>query len=266
MEVTSGRQTVTMKAMPTDTTEQEFRERYARQIILPGFGLDAQCRLAQTSVLIVGVGGLGAIAASYLAAAGIGKLGLVDQDTVALANLHRQLLYTTHDAVAHRAKTEAAQARLRQINPHCQVEIYAEQFTDVNAIRLVARYDLVIDGTDSHKAKYAINRACLQAGKPLVYGGVFRFEGQVSVFNTGCGPCLECVYPDTAVAPTSCSSEGVLGTVPGIIGIMQAQETIKWATGIGELLSGKVLLYNGLNGSCRTFAARRNACCPACGR
>jgi adenylyltransferase/sulfurtransferase len=252
--------------MPTDTTEQKFRERYARQISLPGFGLEAQRRLGQTSVLIVGVGGLGAIAASYLAAAGVGRLGLVDDDTVALANLHRQILYSTEDADAHSAKTEAAQARLKQINPHCEVEICAEQFTDANANRVLAHYGLVIDGTDSHKAKYAINRACVQAGKPLVYGGVFRYEGQVSVFNIGGGPCLECVYPDTAVAPTSCSSEGVLGTVPGIIGIMQAQETIKWATGIGKLLSGKVLLYNGLEASCRTFAVKRNPECRACGR
>lgn len=264
MAVIFGQRTVTMNTTRANTTDHEFRERYARQIALPQFGIEAQQRLAEASALIVGIGGLGAIAAGYLAAAGIGKLGLVDHDTVALTNLHRQILYTTDDAAARLAKTDATQSKLRQMNPHCEVVIHAEELNNENAVRLVTHYDIVLDGTDSHQSKYAINRACLAGKKPLVYGGVFRFEGQVSVLNVAGGPCLECIYPENSSAPGSCSSEGVLGTVPGIIGIMQAQEIIKWATGVGQLLNGRMFFYDALQASSHTFAITQNPHCRVC--
>lgn len=264
MAVIFGQRTVTMNTKPTNITDREFRERYARQISLPQFGIEAQQRLSEVSALVVGIGGLGAIAAGYLAAAGIGKLGLVDHDTVALTNLHRQILYTTEDAISGLAKTQAARRKLRQVNPHCEVVIHTQELMDENAAQLMTHYDIVLDGTDSHKAKYAINRACVASKKPLVYGGVFRLEGQISVLNMTRGPCLECIYPENSSASGSCSSEGVLGTVPGIIGIMQAQEIIKWATGVGQLLNGRMFFYDALQASSHTFAVAQNPHCPVC--
>lgn len=239
--------------------------RYARQLVLRGFGPAAQDRLARARVLIIGAGGLGSPAAMYLAAAGVGAIGLVDTDDVDLTNLHRQLLYGTGDVGT--PKLTAAEARLTDINPGVAITLHHTRLTAGNAAELVAGHDVVIDATDNFPARYALNDACVAARIPFVYGSVARFEGQVTVFASDAGPCYRCLFPD-APAPgsvPSCAEEGVLGVVPGIIGLHQAMETIKLLTGIGTPLAGRLMLLDLLENDTRIIAITRRADCPACG-
>ncbi len=234
------------------------RSRYARHLILPEIGEAGQERLKRGSVLIVGAGGLGSPAAIYLAAAGVGRIGLVDFDVVDATNLHRQVLYGTSDV--GRPKLEAASARLRDLNPDVTVETHSATLTSGNALEILSTYDVVIDGTDNFPTRYLVNDACVLLGKPNVYGSIFRFEGQVSVFDEKNGPCYRCLYPmppPPHLVP-SCAEAGVLGVLPGIIGTIQAAEAIKLITGIGETLTGRLLLFDALNMTFREMKLRKN--------
>jgi adenylyltransferase/sulfurtransferase len=238
--------------------------RYARQLTLRGFGPAAQDKLATGRVLIVGAGGLGSPAASYLAAAGAGTISLVDTDVVDVTNLHRQLLYTTPDV--GRAKLDVARERLYAINPQVVVHTHDTRLTAQNAAALVAGHDVVIDATDNFPARYAINDACLAHGVPFVYGSVARFDGQVSVFAAPGGPCYRCLFPEMPAPGTvpTCAEEGVLGVVPGVIGLHQATEAIKLLVGIGTPLVGQLLLVDLLAQDTQRIAVARRPDCPAC--
>lgn len=239
--------------------------RYARQIILPGFGTEAQERLRASSVLIVGLGGLGSPAALYLAAAGIGRIGLVDADVVDDTNLHRQILHGTQQIGL--AKTDSARARLAGLNPHVTLDLHQELFTAANAVRLVRQYDVIVDGTDRFGTRYAVNDACVLTSRPNVHASVHRFEGQLSVFATHGGPCYRCLFPmppEDGMVP-SCAEGGVLGVVPGLLGTMQAAETLKLIAGVGEPLIGRHFLMDVATMRTRSIAIGRRAECPACG-
>ena len=245
-------------------TPQEL-VRYSRHIKLSEVGEDGQRRLKRASVLIVGAGGLGSPAALYLAAAGVGRIGIVDFDTVDLSNLQRQLLHDT-DRVGER-KTDSASARLSAINPLVRVETIDEELSAANALDVIAAYDMVIDGTDNFKTRYLTNDACVLLGKPNIYGSVLRFEGQASVFATPEGPCYRCLFPEPpppGLVP-SCAEAGVLGVLPGLVGTIQATEAIKVILGIGDTLAGRLLLVDALAMSFRTIRLRRDPDCPACG-
>jgi adenylyltransferase/sulfurtransferase len=239
--------------------------RYARQLVLRGFGPAAQHRLAAGRILIVGAGGLGAPAASYLAAAGVGTITMVDTDVVDVTNLHRQLLYTTSDV--GRRKLDVARERLQAINPQVVVDTHDTRLNAANASSLVAGHDVVIDATDNFPARYAINDACLAQGIPFVYGSVARFDGQVSVFAASGGPCYRCLFPDMPEPGTvpTCAEEGVLGVVPGIVGLHQATEAIKLLTGIGTPLVGQLLLVDLLAQDSQRIAVAKRHDCPTCG-
>ena len=239
--------------------------RYSRHTLLPEFGLEGQARLKAGRVLIVGAGGLGSPVALYLAAAGVGVLGLVDFDTVDVTNLQRQVLYGTADV--GRPKLEVAAERLRQINPFVTLQLHAEPFGVANARQLVRAYDVVIDGTDNFATRFLVNDACVMESRPNVYGSVFRFEGQAAVFAAPGGPCYRCLHPEPppdGLIP-NCAEGGVLGVLPGFIGMVQATEAIKLLTGIGEPLVGKLLLYDALRMGVRTIALPRDPACPVCG-
>ena len=241
------------------------RRRYDRHLILPEFGEAGQRRLRAGRVLIVGAGGLGSPAALYLAAAGVGTIGLVDFDAVDVTNLQRQILYGTADVGT--PKLAAASARLRSLNPHIEIVLYDEPFSVSNAARLVSAYDVIVDGTDNFATRYLVNDACVMAGKPNVYGSVFRFEGQASVFAMPGGPCYRCLHPEpppVGLIP-SCAEGGVLGVLPGVIGTIQATEAIKILTGIGETLAGRLLLYDALRMRIRQIVLPRDPACPVCG-
>ncbi len=231
--------------------------RYARQITLPEIGTAGQAKLANASVVIVGAGGLGSPAALYLAAAGIGRLGLVDFDRVDETNLHRQILYGTADL--GRPKLEAARARLHDLNPGVVIDTHEARLTSQNALDLLRRYDIVVDGTDNFPTRYLVNDACVILGKPNVYGSIFRFDGQASVFGLPEGPCYRCLQP--APPPPhlvpSCAEGGVLGVLPGVIGTLQATEVIKLVTGAGETLSGRLLLFDALRMTFRIVKLRK---------
>ena len=239
--------------------------RYARQRVLRGFGVAGQQRLAGAHVLIVGVGGLGAPASMYLAAAGVGAMTLVDTDTVDASNLHRQLLFGTGDI--GRAKLDAARDRLLDINPLVHLASRDTRLDAGNALELVAGHDIVIDATDNFPARYAINDACLTLGIPFIYGSVARFHGQVTVFAAPDGPCYRCLFPEPPAPGSvlSCAEEGVLGVVPGIIGLHQATEAIKLLTGIGSPLVGRLLLLDLLDNDSRIITISRLANCQGCG-
>jgi adenylyltransferase/sulfurtransferase len=241
-----------------------FDARYSRQLVLKGFGPESQERLGAARVLIVGVGGLGSPASMYLAAAGVGHLTLVDQDVVDVTNLHRQLLYSTPDV--GRSKIAVARERLEAINPTITVATHDGKITAENAAGLVAPHDLVIDATDNFPARYAINDACVRAGIPFVYGSVARFEGQVSVFATADGPCYRCLFPEPPPLGTvpTCAEEGVLGVVPGILGLYQATEAIKVLTGIGTPLIGRLLMLDLLEHQTQIIRVARRATCALC--
>lgn len=239
--------------------------RYARQVLLPEFGAEGQRKLAEARILLVGVGGLGSPAALYLAAAGVGTLGLVDYDTVDETNLHRQIIHGTPDV--GRPKLASAADRIAAINPLVHTELHEAAFDASNARRLVDAYDIVIDGTDNFPTRYLVNDACVMTGTPNVYGSIFRFEGQASVFATGAGPCYRCLHPEPPPAGLipSCAEAGVLGVLPGIIGTIQATEAIKLLTGIGESLVGRLLLYDALRMKFREITLARDSDCPVCG-
>lgn len=239
--------------------------RYARQVLLPEFGAEGQRKLAEARILLVGVGGLGSPAALYLAAAGVGTLGLVDYDDVDETNLHRQIIHGTADV--GRAKLQSAADRLRSINPLVTLELHDTAFDASNARRLVDAYDIVIDGTDNFPTRYLVNDACVMTGTPNVYGSIFRFEGQASVFATAGGPCYRCLHPEPPPAGLipNCAEAGVLGVLPGIIGTIQATEAVKLLTGIGEPLIGRLLLYDALRMKFRDISLSRDPDCPVCG-
>jgi adenylyltransferase/sulfurtransferase len=251
--------------MSHDMTHDVFDPRYARQLVLKGFGLAAQERLRDARVLIVGAGGLGSPAASYLAAAGVGALTLVDHDVVDRTNLHRQLLYTTPDI--GRPKLDVARERLAALNPMVQVTTPDGRLTAQNAHALVAGHHAVLDATDNFPTRYALNDACLAHGVPFVYGSVARFEGQVSVFAAPGGPCYRCLFPEMPTPGTvpTCAEEGVLGVVPGVFGLLQATEVIKLLTGSGTPLVGQLLLLDLLEHDLQRIAIARRPDCPACG-
>jgi sulfur-carrier protein adenylyltransferase/sulfurtransferase len=242
-----------------------FDARYARQLVLKGFGAAAQERLRDARVLIVGAGGLGSPAAMYLAAAGVGQITLVDDDVVDLTNLHRQLLYATPDV--GRRKLEVARERLQGLNPLVEVTVHEGRLTAQNALALVAGHQVALDATDNFPTRYALNDACLAQGVPFVYGSVARFEGQVSVFAAPDGPCYRCLFPDLPAPGTvpTCAEEGVLGVVPGIIGLLQATEVIKLLTGIGTPLVGQLLLLDLLEHETQRIGVPKRPDCQACG-
>ena len=239
--------------------------RYSRHLILPEVALDGQQRLKASRVLLIGAGGLGSPLALYLAAAGIGTIGLVDFDVVDVTNLQRQIVHGTKDV--GRPKLDSARDRLKDVNPHVHVEGYETRLTSENALEIARDYDIVIDGTDNFQTRYPTNDACVILGKPNVYGRIFRFEGQASVFATADGPCYRCLYPEPpppGLVP-SCAEGGVLGVLPGLIGTIQATEAIKLLLGIGEPLIGRLLLVDALEMRFRTMKLRKNPDCPACG-
>ena len=240
--------------------------RYSRHLILPEVGLAGQKKIKAASVLCIGAGGLGSPIAMYLAAAGIGKIGIVDFDTVDFSNLQRQILHT--DADVGRSKAESAKETIRGINPHCEVVIHNTRITSENALDLIRPYDIVVDGTDNFPTRYLTNDACVILKKPNVYGSIFRFEGQASVFAPHLGgPCYRCLYPEPpppGMVP-SCAEGGVLGVLPGIIGCIQATEILKLAIGKGTSLVGRLVLFNALDMKFRELKLRRDPACPVCG-
>ena len=248
--------------LPLSGTELD---RYARHLSLPGVGLMGQVRLKASSVLIVGAGGLGSPAALYLAAAGVGRIGIADADRVELSNLQRQILHGTERVGI--LKVESASASLAALNPHVCVDAIAVRVDDQNAQSLIAPFDLVIDGTDNFATRYAISDACVARGKPYLYASVQRFEGQLSFFGVGDGPCYRCLFP-VPPAPgsvPSCAEAGVFGVMPGLMGILQATEAIKWITGAGDLLAGRLLMVDALAMQFREIAFARDPGCPSCG-
>jgi len=240
-------------------------QRYARHLILPDVGVEGQQRLKAARVLIVGAGGLGSPVALYLAAAGVGTLGLVDFDAVDVSNLQRQILHGTKDV--GRSKLDSARARLGDVNPHVRVETHDARLTSANALDIIGRYDIVVDGTDNFATRYLTNDACVLLGKPNVYGSIFRFEGQASVFGLDDGPCYRCLFPEPPPPGSvpNCAEGGVLGVLPGIVGTIQATEAIKLILGIGETLAGRLLLIDALSMQFRAMTLRKDPACPACG-
>ncbi len=240
--------------------------RYSRHLILPEVGREGQEKICLARVLCVGAGGLGSPVALYLAAAGIGTMGLVDFDAVELSNLQRQVLHGTPDV--GRPKTESARDTLRRLNPEVKIEIHPARLTRLNALEILGAYDVVVDGTDNFATRYLVNDACVLLGKPNVYGSVFRFEGQASLFAPRLGgPCYRCLYPEPPPPGTvpSCADAGVLGVLPGLIGCIQATETLKLVLGQGTPLIGRLLLYDALKMTFREIKLRRDPRCPICG-
>ena len=239
--------------------------RYSRHLILPNVGMEGQRKLKAATVLCVGTGGLGSPLALYLAAAGVGRIGLVDFDVVDESNLQRQIIHGT--AWVGKSKVESAKARIHDLNPTVQVDTYEVPLTSENALQIVEPYDIVVDGTDNFPTRYLVNDACVLLGKPNVYGSIFRFEGQASVFNHEGGPCYRCLYeepPPPGLVP-SCAEGGVLGILPGIIGMVQATEIVKIILGIGDSLSGRLMLYDALGMTFRQLKLRKNPNCVICG-
>ena len=239
--------------------------RYSRHLILPGVGADGQRRLKRARVLIIGAGGLGSPIAMYLAAAGVGHLGIVDSDVVDRTNLQRQILHGTSDI--GRRKTESAAERLTEINPNVEVTRFDVTLTSHNALGIMADYDIIVDGTDNFPTRYLVSDACVILGKPNVHGSIIRFEGQASVFSHEAGPCYRCLFrepPPPGLVP-NCAEGGVFGVVPGIVGSIQATEAIKLALGLTDTLSGRLLLIDVMRMRFRTITIQRDPSCPACG-
>jgi adenylyltransferase/sulfurtransferase len=250
-------------ALPELTTDD--LSRYSRHLILPEVGMEGQRRLKAARVLCVGTGGLGSPLALYLTAAGIGTLGLVDFDVVDSSNLQRQIIHSTKDI--GRKKIDSAEEKLSALNPAINIVKHETMLNSSNALEIMKDYDIVADGTDNFPTRYLVNDASLLKRIPVVHGSIFRFEGQVTVFNPYVGPCYRCLLPEPPppeLAP-SCSEAGVLGVLPGIVGSLQAVEAIKLLLGIGETLQGRLLAYDALEESFRTFKVRRDPQCPACG-
>jgi adenylyltransferase/sulfurtransferase len=239
--------------------------RYSRHLIMPEVGMEGQLKLKQASVLLIGAGGLGAPLGLYLAAAGVGRIGLVDFDVVDFTNLQRQVIHGTKDV--GRKKLDSAIDSMTDVNPFVQLERYETALTSENALDILRNYDIIVDGTDNFPTRYLVNDACVLLGKPNVYGSIFRFEGQATVFAYEGGPCYRCLYPEPpppGLVP-SCAEGGVLGILPGTIGLIQATETVKLILGIGEPLVGRLLLYDALGMRFRELKLRRNPECPVCG-
>ena len=250
---------------PAVTLSNEEVLRYSRHLIMPEVGMEGQVKLKAAKVLCIGTGGLGAPLGAYLAAAGVGRIGLVDFDTVHLTNLQRQILFSTADV--GRPKIEAAADRLRGLNPDIQIDTFETRLTSENALDLFKDYDLIVDGTDNFPTRYLVNDACVLLGKQNVYGSIFRFEGQVTVFGAPGGPCYRCLYPEPpppGLVP-SCAEGGVLGVLPGIVGSIQAAEALKLIIGKGEPLIGRLLLFDALAMRFRELKLRKNPECPVCG-
>ncbi|MFQ5838445.1 MAG: ubiquitin-like small modifier protein 1 [Thermoplasmata archaeon] len=244
---------------------QEEIKRYSRHLILPEVGLEGQRKLKSSSALIVGVGGLGAPLGMYLTAAGVGRIGLVDFDVVEESNLQRQVLFNTSDVT--KPKLEVAMERLEALNPGVQVESHETRLTSNNALDIISDYDVVVDGTDNFPTRYLVNDACVLLGKPNVYGSIFRFEGQVSVFDARRGPCYRCLYPEPpppGLVP-SCAEGGVLGVLPGVVGSLQAMEALKVLLGKGDLLIGRLILFDALKMKFRELRLRKDPGCALCG-
>jgi adenylyltransferase/sulfurtransferase len=239
--------------------------RYSRHLIMPEVGVDGQKRLKASSVLLIGAGGLGSPLGLYLAAAGVGRIGLVDFDVVDFSNLQRQVMHGTPDV--GRPKLQSARDRLQAINPEVRLDLFETRLSSANALQLFAPYDIIIDGTDNFPTRYLVNDACVLLKKPNVYGSIFRFDGQASVFYPGKGPCYRCLYPEPPPPGEvpSCAEGGVLGILPGLIGCIQATEAVKLILGKGEPLIGRLILYDALAMSFREFKVRRNPRCPMCG-
>lgn len=239
--------------------------RYSRHLIMPEVGMEGQLKLKAAKVLLIGTGGLGAPLGLYLTAAGVGNIGLVDFDIVDFTNLQRQVSFGTTDV--GKPKTEAARSRLTNLNPDVDITTYKTKLTSENALELFQDYDVIVDGSDNFPTRYLVNDACILLGKPNVYGSIFRFEGQVTVFGMPDGPCYRCLYPEPpppGLVP-SCAEGGVLGVLPGIIGSLQAMETIKLLIGRGEPLIGRLLLFDALAPRFRELKLRKNSHCPMCG-
>jgi sulfur-carrier protein adenylyltransferase/sulfurtransferase len=239
--------------------------RYSRHLIMPEVALDGQKKLKAAKVLTVGTGGLGSPLALYLAAAGIGTIGIVDFDVVDESNLQRQIIHGTSDI--GRPKVDSARDKIKDINPNVEVRVHEEALTSENALEIFADYDVIVDGTDNFPTRYLVNDACVLLGKPNVYGSIFRFEGQASVFWAEEGPCYRCLYPEPpppGLVP-SCAEGGVLGILPGAIGVVQATEAVKLILGIGEPLIGRLMLYDALGMSFREMKLRKDPGCPICG-
>lgn len=253
-----------MQAPVIDLDRDELR-RYKRHLILPEIGLEGQQKLKAARVLLVGAGGLGSPLGLYLAAAGVGTLGIVDFDVVEYNNLHRQVLHST-DMVG-KPKVESATRTIAGINPGVRVVGYEAKLSSANALEILREYDVVADGTDNFATRYLVNDACVLLGKPNVYGSVYRFEGQASVFDARIGPCYRCMFPQPPPpgAVPSCAQAGVLGVLPGIIGLIQATETIKLIVGTGETLVGRLVLFDALEMRFRELKVRKDPKCPVCG-
>jgi adenylyltransferase/sulfurtransferase len=256
--------TTDVKPAPASLTNDEIL-RYSRHLIMPEVGMEGQQKLKAARVLCIGAGGLGSPLALYLAAAGVGTLGVVDFDVVDYTNLQRQIIHSTADV--GRKKLDSAAEKLKGINPFLNLRTFETKLTSANALDLFREFDIVADGTDNFPTRYLVNDACVLAGKPNVYGSIFRFEGQASVFATEEGPCYRCLYPEPpppGLVP-SCAEGGVLGILPGLVGVMQATEVIKLILGIGDPLIGRLLLIDSLGMKFRELKLRKNPECPVCG-
>jgi len=257
--------TITQTKPELATLNNDEILRYSRHLIMPEVGMQGQQKLKAARVLCIGAGGLGSPLALYLAAAGVGTLGIVDFDVVDFTNLQRQIIYTTADV--GRKKLESAEEKLKAINPFLNIRTFETRLSSDNALDLFRQFDIVADGTDNFPTRYLVNDACVITGKPNVYGSIFRFEGQASVFATGEGPCYRCLYPEPpppGLVP-SCAEGGVLGILPGLIGVIQATETIKLILGVGDPLIGRLLLVDALGMKFRELKLRKNPECPVCG-
>jgi sulfur-carrier protein adenylyltransferase/sulfurtransferase len=249
----------------TATLTNEEIQRYSRHLIMPEVGMEGQQKLKAARVLCVGTGGLGSPMALYLAAAGVGTLGIVDFDVVDVTNLQRQIIHSTADI--GRKKLDSAEEKLRAINPYINIRKFETRLSSENALDIFRDFDIIADGTDNFPTRYLVNDACVLTGKPNVYGSIFRFEGQASVFATEEGPCYRCLYPEPpppGLVP-SCAEGGVLGILPGLVGVMQATEVIKLILGAGDPLIGRLLLIDALGMKFRELKLRKNPDCPACG-
>lgn len=262
--MTSPLDSLAARAEQVSLSTQEVA-RYSRHLIMPEVGVAGQKRLKAASVLLIGAGGLGSPLGLYLAAAGVGRIGLVDFDVVDFSNLHRQVLHGTPDV--GRPKLHSARDRLCDINPEVQLDLHETRLTSANALALFAPYDIIIDGTDNFPTRYLVNDACVLLNKANVYGSIFRFDGQASVFLPRVGPCYRCLYPEPPPPGEvpSCAEGGVLGILPGLVGCIQATEAVKLILGQGETLVGRLLQYDALQMSFREFKVRRNPKCPICG-
>jgi adenylyltransferase/sulfurtransferase len=252
-------------AAPPVALDKDEILRYSRHLIIPEVGMEGQLKLKQAKVLLIGAGGLGAPLGLYLAAAGVGRIGIVDFDVVDFTNLQRQVIHGTHDV--GRKKLDSAADAMLEINPHIQIDKHETALSSENALDILKDYDIIIDGTDNFPTRYLVNDACVLLKKPNVYGSIFRFEGQATIFAYEGGPCYRCLYPEPpppGLVP-SCAEGGVLGILPGTIGLIQATEAVKLILGIGEPLVGRLLLYDALSMRFRELKLRRNIDCPVCG-